>query len=88
MVMPVEIHNILTEDENKKRFNNFNIALEINYTKVTAAFIKYFENMANCPLRNNYDLTNAVLIINQSVYQQKEKDIIGKSGQTEHSIPE
>jgi hypothetical protein len=74
-IMPVEIYRLLSEDDRIKACKNYKMALDFNYVKVTNAFIKKYEDLVyNSPdFEGCYDLVNALIKINQSVKQEKDR---------------
>ena len=74
-IMPVEIYRLLRDDDRIKTSKNYDAVLIFNYEKLTNAFIKKYEDMVfNSPyFKGCYGLANALIKINQSVRQEKER---------------
>jgi hypothetical protein len=74
-IMPVEIYNLLSDDDRIKASKNCNRVLDFNYEKITNAFISKYEDLVyNSPYFGDcHELINAIIKINQSARQEKDR---------------
>jgi hypothetical protein len=74
-IMPFKVYKLLTEDGNIKKCQSLYRVWDFNFTKITNAFVKDYENLVYWSPQNRHSdyLVNAIIGINQSANQEENR---------------